>query len=173
MVNFFIGGTFTTEVRIYAKLAFVNYLCSLREVWTSRFWVFYNLMQIDGLIWLKNSAGMFTNLFGSMTSRYCFGKSQFRFMKKTFPQRIISCTTNNIVLIKFHILIWVSNSHSELFFFQFCDEVVEVLPFMLSKCKNLWRSVVMFLLGLQYSENFSNKDVSLISSPGLWVLKCL
>ena len=29
MVNFFIGGTFTTVVRIFAKLGFFNYVCNL------------------------------------------------------------------------------------------------------------------------------------------------
>ena len=53
MTSFSIGRTFTTVVRIFPKLAFFNYLCSLSGGSTSRSWVFWNLVQIDGLIWLK------------------------------------------------------------------------------------------------------------------------
>ena len=98
MANFSIGGTFTTVVRIFAKLAFFNYLCSLSGALTSRFSVFWNLVQMYGLIWRQYIAGMFASLFGSMTSRYCFGKNQFRFTKKMFCQRIIIRTANNYIL---------------------------------------------------------------------------
>ena len=37
MANLFIDVTFTTVVRIFAKLAFFNYLCSLSGGLTSRF----------------------------------------------------------------------------------------------------------------------------------------
>ena len=53
MENFSIDGTFTTVVRIFGKLAFFDCLCSLSGDFTSRFWVFRNLVQVDGVIWLK------------------------------------------------------------------------------------------------------------------------
>ena len=98
MTNFSVGGTFTTVVRIFAKLAFFNYLCRQSGGVTSRFWVFWNLVQIDVLIWLKYFAGMFTSLFDSMTSRYCFGKSQFRITKKSY----YSCHKQSYSLLKSH-----------------------------------------------------------------------
>ena len=55
------------------------------------------------------------------------------FMKKTLSQRIVIHATNN------HILYWrVMESFKFTFwtkFFQFCDKVMEVLPFMLYICK--------------------------------------
>ena len=167
MTNFSIGRTFTTVVRIFAELAFFYYLCSLSGGLTSRFWVFWNLVQIDGLIWLKYFAGMFTSLFGSMTSRYCFGKSQFRFTKKTLSQRIVPQTIMSFIKESWR----VSISHSEQSFFRSVAKLRNFYPSCCRYVKNVRQSTVMFFLGLQYSENFCNTDASLISSSGLSKLK--
>ena len=66
----------------------------------------------EGLVWLQNFTGMLTSLFGSKTSRYHLGKTQFRFMKKTFSfvlQTIIFFIKESKR---------ISNSHCELSFFR-------------------------------------------------------
>ena len=80
-------ATFITLVRIFAKLAFFKSVFSLSGGLTSRSW---NIVQVSCLFWLINFAGMFTFLFSSITSIYCLAKSQVRFPKKTFCQRIVS-----------------------------------------------------------------------------------
>ena len=66
----------------------------------------------------------------------------------------------------------VSNSHYELSFSSSGTKSWKFCPSCCQFVKNLWRSIVMFCFGLQYSENFSNTDASL-SSPGLSKLKVL
>ena len=112
-----------------------NYLCTLSGGLTSRLWVFWNLVQMDGFIWLKYFVGMFTSLFNSMTNRYCFGKSRFRLTKKTLSQTIIS-------YIKESWRNW--NSHSERFF-SYVKKSRKFCPSCCRYVKNLWRSILHVL----------------------------
>ena len=138
MVHFSIGAIFNTVVRIFAKLAFFNYVISLSGGLNSRFWMFWNLVQINGLVWLKNFSGMFTSLFGSMT---CKPANTALGRDKSDSQRRLSLQELSFVqqtIISFAKGSWrASNSHSELHIFQFCDKVMEVLPLMLLIRKKL------------------------------------
>ena len=98
MANVSMDETFTTVVRIFTKLAFFSYVCSLSGGLTSKFWMLWNPVQLYGLVWLKNFVDMFARFFGSITSRYPLVKSQYRFARKTSSQNVIICATNNHIL---------------------------------------------------------------------------
>ena len=59
----------------------------------------------------------------------------------------------------------VSNSYSELSFFSSVTKSQKFYPSCCWYVKNVWWIIVMFFLGLQYSENFSSTDANLILLP--------
>ena len=128
IANFSIGGTFTAVVTIFAKLAFFNYLCSLSGALTSRFWVFWNLVQIVVSFDLRISQTCLRVSSAPWPADITLGRvnsdSQRRRSLKELsfaPQTIMK---------SFKFTFWTK-------LFQFCDEVMEFLPFMLSICKSL------------------------------------
>ena len=60
----------------------------------------------------------------------------------------------------------LSNSHSELNFFNSVTKSWKFWPSCCLYVKNLWQRMVIFFLGLQYSENLCRTGANFISSPG-------
>ena len=92
MANFSLGGTFAKAVTIFTKLAFFNYVCSLKRCLTSVYWMFWNLVQINGLAWpMVWFSGKLKISLAAWPANITLG----RVMKIMFCQRVIICATNN------------------------------------------------------------------------------
>ena len=85
--------------------------------------------------------------------------------RRSYSRRELSLVLHAIIsLIKES---WrLSNSHSELNFFNSLTNSWKFWPSCCLYVKNLWRRMVMFFLGLQYSENLCRAGANFISSPG-------
>ena len=91
----------------------------------------------------------------------CFGQSEVAFSKKPFtngaPHKIISLIRES----------WrISSSHSELNFFNLVTKSWKLWPSFYLYAKKLWERMVVFFLGLKYSENLWKTGVNFVSSPG-------
>ena len=91
----------------------------------------------------------------------CFGQSEVAFSKKPVtngaPHKIISLIRES----------WrISNSHSELNFFNLVTKSWKLWPSFYLYAKNLWERMVVFFLGLKYSENLWKTGANFVSSPG-------
>ena len=94
ITNFSIGRTFTTVVRIFANLEL--------EVWLLDFECFEILCRLMVSFDLRILQACLKVSTSNMTSRYCFRKSQFRFMKDTLSNNYYACHKQSYPLLKSH-----------------------------------------------------------------------